>query len=250
MTTPYNPIALHQTEIAARLRADEYFSDIVVVTERQGNIQGMIDRALSTIRGKDSKSGAAVIVGLFSADADNPNMPGPSYPDSGNLVQVWENPVINTGTAGTGKAAVDIAARIAQVLHHYYAAGIGQTMLVQGDNAIQPIPLRELPSGTIGYYVRVSQALDALVLDKVEIPEISVDGLTVPQTVTLSCGTAGASIYYTLDRSYPWAGDAGNPSTATLYTEPFDIETAAMLRVVAHKTNMAASDAAAAEFTD
>ncbi len=36
---------------------------------------------------------------------------------------------------------------------------------------------------------------------------------------TITCSTAGASIYYTTDGSFPWSG---NPN-ATLYTAPFPI---------------------------
>jgi hypothetical protein len=68
---------------------------------------------------------------------------------------------------------------------------------------------------------------------------------TGPVTITLTCATSGAAIYRTLDGSYPWSGNA----QATLYAAPFAVASAALLRAVAHKTGMVASDAAAADIT-
>jgi hypothetical protein len=244
MTAPYNPIALFQQDLADRLAADEYFSDITVLTERTADLDNTIARALKLLTVKGSKIGVAVVVGLFTADADQPNVPGPTFSNASTRVTVFENPLINGGATGTGKAAVDIAARVAQVLHHYLAGGIGQTCLVAGEDAIQPVPASQLEIGTIAYQVRVDTALDSAVLDKVAPVAIAAAGAG-PVAITLTCGTSGAAIYYTLDRSYPWSGG----TTATLYTTPFNVSTAALLRAVAHKTGMAASDAAAADIT-
>ena len=241
--TTLNPVNLLQNELRDRLLADPYFADITVLSEREGNISYIIAKGLKLLTKKDDKIGVAVIVGLFSADVNNDNVPGPHFDDGATLATVFENPLLNSGAAGTGKAAVDIAVRAAQILHHYYPAGIGQTLLVTGKPAVDPV--LDLPPGIVGYSVRVAIALDSIVLGKVGQCTISPAGGAVPQEVTLTCETAAASIYYTLDYSYPYAGN----TNATLYTVPFTISAAAMLRVVAHKTDLVASDAAAADFT-
>jgi len=244
MTAPYNPIAMFQQDLADRLAADEYFVDITVLTERTADLDNTIARALKLLTVKGSKIGVAVVVGLFTADADQPNAPGPAYGSAATRVTVFENPLINGGATGTGKAAVDIAARVAQVLHHYLAGGIGQTCMISGQDAIQPVPQQQLEMGTIAYQVRVETALDSAVLPKVAPVAIAAAG-TGPVTITLTCATSGAAIYRTLDGSYPWSGNA----QATLYTAPFAVSSAALLRAVAHKTGMVASDAAAADIT-
>lgn len=245
MTAPYNPIAMLQQEIADRLAADAYFSDITVLTERTADLDNTISRALKLVTVKGSKIGVAVVVGLFTGDADHPNAPGPSWSTAATRVTVFEHPMINTGATGTEKAAVDIAARVAQVLHDYLAGGIGQTLLVQGKDAIQPVPASQLEPGTIAYQVRVETSLDSAALAKAAQPAIAAVPGTGKVTITLSSATSGAAIYYTTDYSLPRSGATGS----TLYSAPFDISAACMLRAVAYKTGMVASDAAAAEIT-
>lgn len=246
MTTPFNPIALSQEDIVSRLLADEYFADITVLSERTADLLNTIERALKVITAKGGKIGVAVVVGAFTADADQPNVPGPAWTNGASRVVVIEHPLMNQGATGTGKAAVDVAARAAQVLHHYLAGGIGQTMMVTGKDALVKVPDNQLDPGTIAYQIRVENSLDSLVLSKVATPTIRPDGGTVPRTVTLACTTSGAAIYYTTDLSYP---SAVNVTHATRYTVPFTISAAATLRVVAHKTGLVASDSAAAVFT-
>ena len=64
--------------------------------------------------------------------------------------------------------------------------------------------------------------------ETVAAPEFSVAGGTYnePQTITLSCATEGAEIYYTLDESEPTA-------ESTLYTEPIALETTTTVKAVA-----------------
>ena len=46
-----------------------------------------------------------------------------------------------------------------------------------------------------------------------------------PATVTLTCATAGAAIWYTIDGSYPGSNPVASPN-ATLYTGPFVVQAA------------------------
>jgi len=243
-SSTFNPVAVMQEDLSSRLEADAYFSDINVFTERRGSITGMLANGLRVLTKKGNKIGVAVMVGLFEADANNENAPGPIFDDGATLVSVFENPTLNSGASGSGKAALDIAVRVARVLHHYYPGGIGQTVLVSGKAVIQPIPERELGSGMVGYMVRVGIPLDSEELDKVLTPSISPTSGAAPQTVTLACATAGAAIYYTTDLSYPWSGN----EEATLYAAPFEISQAATLRAVASKTDMVDSDCASAAY--
>lgn len=244
MTAPYNPIAMMQQELADRLAADAYFADITVLTERTADIQNTIDRALKVATLKGGKIGAAVVVGLFSGDVERDGVPGPEFSNAALRIQVTEHVLFNSGANGTGKAAVDVSARVAQLLHHYRPTGLGETILITGSDAVQPVPPNQLETGTIAYQVRVGLSLTPAVLEKVAIPGISVAGVGLPKTVTLTCATSGAAIYYTTDYSYPSAVN----TEATLYAAPFEISAACLLRVVAHKSGLAASDCAAAEF--
>lgn len=241
----YNPIALFQEELAARLSADEYFSDITVLTERTADLENTIDRALKVLTKKDGKFGVAVVVGLFTSDADLPNVPGPELSNAATRVTVYEHVLFNGQAAGTGKAAVDVAMRVARVLHHYLAGGVAQTVLVTGKDVIIPVPQAQLEPGIMAYQVRIESNVDGGSIAKVAPVTLGLAGGVAPLTCTLTCATSGAAIYYTTDYSYPWSGN----TNAHLYSAPFSIAAACLLRAVAHKTGMVASDAAAAEIT-
>lgn len=238
----FNSVAQLQEEIAARLAADGYFVDITVITERQGDISNRIDQALAGLVAKGGKVGLAILVGVLEADVDAADVPGPNFNDTAQDVTIFERPVINDSAAGTGKAAVDVAVRVCQICHHYQAQGIGQTIYCD-KNAIRPIG--EVRPGVIAYKVRLRAPVDTEVLAKVLPPVITPTSGAVPQSVTITCPTSGAAIYYTTDLSYPWSGNAN----ATLYSGAFNITTACMLRAVAHKSGSVASDARSAEFT-
>jgi len=72
------------------------------------------------------------------------------------------------------------------------------------------------------FYVLAEGRSPARVAD----PDISLSG----STAILTCPTAGALIYYTLNGTYPYAGN----STAFLYSAPFTVSTGQLLKVVAY----------------
>lgn len=240
MSIDLNPIALMQADVAARLGADEYFGDITVLSERDGDIENGINRALKVLTAKSGKIGVAVVVGTVQADVPSPNLPGPLFGQSSLEVTIFEHVTFNAGSNGTGKAAVDIGVRVLQILHHYSPGGLG-SVITAADNALRPVGLLE--PGVIGYKARVNFSADGMVRGKVQRVSISPTSGVAPQSVTLTCGTSGASIYYTLDKSYPCAGNG------TLYTEAFNVTEAALLRAVAYKSGYVASDATAVEYS-
>jgi len=242
MTIEINPIALIQNELADRLSADDYFEDINVFAEREGDIESKIERSLKVITEKDSKIGVAVVVGTASADVNTPNLPGPHFDDTVIEIITYENPMFNDGASGTGKAGVDIARRVLNVLHLYRPEGLGQTLFADKE-AIRYSGIAE--PGVIAYSSKIRFRAAQSVYSKVGALAISPASGSVPVDVTITCADGDADIYYTLDKTYPWSGNAN----AVRYTAQFTIDTAAMLRAVAHKSGNVASDAAAVEYT-
>lgn len=235
-------LALIQTDVAARLNSDAWFTDITVLEERKGDIQSNIDRALGGLVAKASKIGTFIVVAAVVARVSSADAPGPHFDDTEFIVTVLENPTLNNGATGTEKAAIDTAARVCQVLHHYRPEGIAQTLYCDRQ-AIEPdAPPKD---GWIAYRCRIRAAANLQADAKVVTPAISPDGQAAPQTVTITCATSGAAIYYTTDDSYPWSGNAG----ATLYSAPFNQAAAASIRAVAYKVNMIPSDSALANVT-
>ena len=80
--------------------------------------------------------------------------------------------------------------------------------------------------------------------EAVATPEISPNGgsdLLEAQTVSISCSTSGASIYYTLDGTEPTAA-------STLYTAPFQVSTDTTVKAIGIKSDLANSAVASATF--
>ena len=81
--------------------------------------------------------------------------------------------------------------------------------------------------------------------EQVEAPVISPNGgsdLIEAQTVTLSCETEDASIYYTLDGSTPTA-------ESTLYSAPFQVSETTTVKAIAIKEGLSNSSVASATFS-
>jgi chitinase len=65
---------------------------------------------------------------------------------------------------------------------------------------------------------------------------------SAPQTVALSCATAGASIYYTTNGTVPTAN-------STLYTAPITVSTTQTIKAIAVKSGLTSSNVASAAYT-
>lgn len=232
-----NVIAAHQKEIADRLSAFGYFSDIHVFVERQGDLAGKLDESLAGRLPKNGKIGVSLMVGVVRANVEKPDVPGPWFDSATVDVTVFEAVLLNTSPTGTGKACVDVAVMVARVMHQYCPGVIGGEITATKE-ALRP--LGEVRSGIIAYKITLGINPDCDVLNKVQRPVISHIG-PVPQNVELSCDTVGSEIYYTIDGSYPWSG---NTNAVRYDNAPITILTPCTLRVVAHLAGWSASDAA------
>jgi hypothetical protein len=232
-----------QDDIADRLAADDYFSDIPVMSERKADLLNEITKSLGTITKKGGKCGVCVVV--LSPEANNTasgvpgGILGVTIP-----VRVLEDPLYNNdATTGTQKAALTIARRIALVLDSYSPEGVCQCLRLDKSNTIEPTQDVVAP---IAYDVNISTVEGYKIpYTKVNTPTISPRSGTLPQTITLACATALASIYYTTDGSYP----SSINTHATLYATPFTLSTACTLRVVAYLAGSIASDSSSQSYT-
>ncbi len=224
-----------QVEIAARLAADEYFADITVLEEHDKEILPKLKAALGCLTAKAGKTGAYVLVAGAEPDVSNPD--GGMIDRAALGVSTIEMPLINKGSTGTGKNALDIAVRVVHVLNLYRPEGLAQT-LVCDTPTIRPT--RAPSDASIAYRVRFRIAPQIDAPAKVALPSISPADAVHPQTVSIACATSGAAIYYTTDDSHPAAGNA----KATLYSVPFSVTSACAIRAIGYKSGMIASDSA------
>lgn len=213
-----------QADLHARLAADPFFSDVDVVLARPRakvgfvEIQTRVDSALAGLRKTNGKSGAALAVLMPDAAITDPDAPGPRM-EITFTVRVQELPIINMGTGGTGKSAEELALRVMQLGHQFYA-GAGATLYGKD---IAPLPATD-GTTTLGLDVTFSLKSGAAAYAKAAAPLIAASQPTAPATITLTV-PPGATCFYTTDGSYPTAA-------ATAYTAPFTLSTAGQVRAI------------------
>lgn len=233
-------------EIASVLRADPYFNDIPVIVADEGDVRAEMERRSAAVTARGGKTGVAVIVLEMEADDNNPARPyGPM--ELKPAVQVVEQVEINKSTVGTGKSAAKVARRIRDALKLFTPMGLSKN-LIPDDPCIVPVTF-EL-KGYKGRQVNFRALEDDLEeVSKVATPQIAPSSGAAPQSVTVTCATPDAVIYYTVDGSHPWAGTLEDKSTATLYSGPIQITAATLLRVRAFKAGSFGSNTNIANFT-
>lgn len=101
-----------QDEVVARLKNDEYLSEIDVISEERKDLTQSITLGLQ-------KLGVVIVAQTVAASATHPNLPGPHFDSLKFSVEVIENVLFNRAANGTSKPALEIAVRIAQCLHQF-----------------------------------------------------------------------------------------------------------------------------------
>jgi hypothetical protein len=215
-----------QKDIYAKLNREAYFADVPVF-RYDYKIQANIDQALGGVGAKAGKISAAVSVLLPGLEGANPEVPGPTQ-----LVVVTCR-VQELPDLVTGKRAEDVALYIRQLLHHFAPGGEVQT-LVCDTQAMNP---SWVFAPKLTFDVRHYANLNSVPLDKVKPVKIA----NVGGAISLSCGTAGAAIYYTINSEFPANGETG----ATLYSAPFATPAAGtLIRAAASKSGSVGSNVA------
>ena len=138
----------------------------------------------------------------------------------------------------------------------------GNTPLTQGENSVNIYKVPTLPDieegdvvdviGVVGYYnapqIRVANAADITIhvtpMDTVATPTFSLAEGTYNEvlSITISCATDGASIYYTLDGTTP-------DENSTAYTSSISINETTTVKAIAIKEGYINSEIATATYT-
>jgi hypothetical protein len=188
-----------------------------------------------------------VCVIILQMEANDGGMPGTQYApmELFPALQIIENVTLNNGAQGTKKPARKVARRVRDVLRMYSAAGLVKN-LIADEPFLIPLKVTDVEN-CVGYQENFKCLEDTTELQqKVATPVISPNSGAAPQSVTISCATAGATIWYTLDGSHPWEENA----EAEEYTgTPIEISEASVLRVRAFKDEYFGSNTAIAVFS-
>lgn len=228
-----------QQELVALLKSDEVLGGLPILDERIGDIQLEVNKALGLVTAVDGKIGACVIVQQATAEDRMSAAPG-GILETVFTFLVLEEPTLNDDTNGHQIRALKIARRIVRVVKLYRADGIC-TSLTPSKQTITGLAIEGV---SLAYEVRFHcTEIGQGVNQKVMTPTLAPNTGAAPQTVTITCGTAGVAIYYTLDGTPPWSGNG------VLYTAPVTLAAAGTIRARAFKAGMIGSNAAAADFT-
>lgn len=217
-----------KTDVYHRVLGDAFLAEVPVLIDDEHDLdnRAAIDLGVRNYRG--DKTGACVIVSAVAVlDLNTGQTPVPLMEIS-LVLEVMEDVQINAGLDGTGLNAGEIVARLVQLLHQCHLDDRFTGFRLADDGPIQEIFSEQ--QGQRGFALR-------FVADDAAFSVVaSVQSVTIANaagTITLTCGTASASIYYTTDGSYP---GSGNPA-ATLYTAPFVPDAGSLVRAAAEKAD-------------
>jgi hypothetical protein len=240
----YTPSVLEQLQldIGAIVQSAVYFNNVPVTIVRPRAdltatmIQTRIDQALQGLTSQNGGTGVAVVVDMPQGDVPQPDIPGPQLyllcP-----IRVIENPLINMGAGGTLKSCEDLGLAVLNLFAPRFFQDSGSS-IVPDKNAMEP-NRDYLQRNLVAYDVRLRMKMGLQGPAKTPMPAISG---SVASGVTILV-PSGATIYYTLDGSYPWSG---NPTALLLASpDPITVTTGTLVRAVATMPNQLASDLAA-----
>ena len=225
-----------QQDLTARCLADAYFTDILVLTDRVADIDSDINRALGTLDADAGKKpGLCVVVLQPVANYANINaVCGPM--DTLFSFLVLENPPLNaTANGGSGKQALHVCRRLVDIFALYQPLLV-VTVLVPQKPCIVPT---QDPLAPVAYEVRFgAREAGGRAISKVALPTIVITAGPDAFAVTLGCATPDVDLYYTIDGSHPWSGNA----QAVLYLAPFAPVFTCLVRACAFKRTLVGTD--------
>lgn len=205
--------------------------------------------------GKDDRVGMGFLVlPIEQASDDNASLPGGPL-RLGITIQFVENVVVNRGPRGTQWPCRVWVAEAERALKLYTPVGLTQSFLPAAPVIHEFTPDNDADL-RVGQLEFTAVEADFKPFAKVSRPQMTVAGqatmssansyqLIGPATVSVSAPDADAGqIYYTMDGSHPWAGNA----QATPYTVPVSIAEPCLFRVRAFARGKVGSDTAAANF--
>src|SRR5438093_692836 len=190
-------------EVADFLATDTYFWEAPTVP-----VLGRVDKQqfneLQLSIYTKLKLAVTVQIGAAKPAPNGTAVPGPFY----DYVELEAHCFENRNLNDTTKTVERLSDIVAAVLQNYVPAAANGPLLFQGNDA--------MPTGDPGKVLRIVRfrAKGGLSYNPAVVATPVIDNALL--TVTITCATSGAAIYYTTDESIP------TNTNGTLYTTPFD----------------------------
>jgi len=216
----YTTLTDIQEDMVDRVRSDPFLGDVYCTHEDIADFEQEIQQSLALAGGDNRKPGAAIVWLGPSADDTMPNASfGPM--DIHLRALVMEIPAINRAPGGTGLKALAIARRLVDLCKFYPPLNLGK-FLRPGKPCITRATVDIAP---IAYEVSFqSLEADTNLMVRVVTPSIVFGS----GTCTLACATPLASMFFTLDESYP------SQQTGQAYSAPFTCGSGTVVRAAAY----------------
>lgn len=191
-------------------------------------IETKLKRLLAGLEGRRGKIGVSLIVGMPEVGKIEPNSRKLKATVS-LVIEVSENIIVNMGADGTQCEAEEFALEAAAHLQHQ----VFQLWSPLRVKSILPAPEAIIDKRVV-YNITVETELSREAPARCDAPVAALEA----GVLTLSSTTPGASVYYTLNGSYPGPGNA----TAFIYAMPAPLSVGDhTLRAAAWKTGLAGS---------
>lgn len=231
-----------------RLQSDPFLAAIPVILQEPGVVAATVTNALSVLNPRGGKLGIVIIVMVPDYDITNTNAAGLM----GEVLlqaRVLEMPLINEDPSqGIGIQDGAAALRVARVWNRWIDYGIAKVVLAKG-KAVEAYT-RDQDLGIRGFTVTVRVPSGLSGGDDTAMPVMAVAPSGDDFEITLSTTTPDASIFYTIDGSYPGSGnyrfkDDGTTTLLALpYTVPFVVPAGTTVRAGAEHPERVPSDPA------
>lgn len=225
-----------QNDVHGRLLATPALSGIGVIKDDEETLESKVEKLLTKLGAGCEKIGLCLVVMKPMATDAESNLPGPVF-DLKQDIQVIEHPMTNNGSKGTKIRCSDAALRVLSSLHLFT---IGPKTLHTDKKPVVPIPTRD---GFVSYMVTVLLSHSNEAGPKV----LGVEAVAGGDSVTLTCGTGNAEIYFTTDGGFPRPGGVNS----TLYTAPLaGLPAGTQVRAAAYLSDHFPSDVLEFEIID
>jgi hypothetical protein len=213
-----------QDHLLAKLLSEPLLNSVAIVSFRKQILVDVAKRVAPHLAGRNGKVGSGILINLPAADPTDDDIGGAQMTANLALDILNMDNVALPLSNGSGLTAEEIVVSVWLILHQWLNQAIGSgNWFVSGFDPIED------QKGAYGYRLILTVRFAADEPAKCA----NVTSGVASGYCTLNCATAGATIYYTLDGSFPGPGNAA----ALVYAAPFVVNSGQSVLAAAFITN-------------